>query len=347
MSEPTPQSGFSLAELVVATAVLLAVSTVFTRGLMQAASHQQTIWNRAEMHSGIRGATELLQQEVGQAGRVTLPATVTLQTAVAIPAGTIPCVQIEDGTWSGGVTATVTLSAVAGMWAGSTTGIKLTVMDGDTAETVVVQALNTTAKTITACFSRSHAANTPVMAMGGFAEGIIAPSAAYTLPWSSTAGTYVSGSDANHLKLFGDVNGDGNLVYVEYFCDNGDVGASPSHNLYRNVMAFDAASKPALSPAQVLLSNVFPNPPDAGGSARPCFKYQWVSISGQQYVLDVAITLTVQTQQLDPITRTYQQETKALLNVSPRNVFNTWMMAGLNEKERIQSTPASVAALLP
>ena len=30
------------------------------------------------MHSGIRGATEVLQQEVGQAGRITLPAAVTL-----------------------------------------------------------------------------------------------------------------------------------------------------------------------------------------------------------------------------------------------------------------------------
>ena len=41
-------------------------------------NQQQTIWNRTEMHSGIRGATELLQQEVGQAGRITLPAAVTL-----------------------------------------------------------------------------------------------------------------------------------------------------------------------------------------------------------------------------------------------------------------------------
>jgi Tfp pilus assembly protein PilX len=59
-----------------------------------------------------------------------------------------------------------------------------------------------------------------------------------------------------------------------------------------------------------------------------------------QYVLDVAITLTVQTQQVDPITRTYQTETKALLNVSPRNVFNTWMMAGYGETNRQQATPA-------
>ena len=38
-------------------------------------SAQATIWNRTQMHSGIRGATEVLQQEVGQAGRVTLPVT--------------------------------------------------------------------------------------------------------------------------------------------------------------------------------------------------------------------------------------------------------------------------------
>jgi hypothetical protein len=136
-------------------------------------------------------------------------------------------------------------------------------------------------------------------------------------------------------------------VYVEYFCDNGDVGASPSHNLYRNVMAYDVANKPPVSATQTLLNNVYPNPIDSGGAARPCFKYQWVTINGLQYVLDVAITLTVQTQQIDPITRAYQTETKALLNVSPRNVFNTWMMAGFSEMERNQSTPPSVTALLP
>jgi hypothetical protein len=54
----------------------------------------------------------------------------------------------------------------------------------------------------------------------------------------------------------------------------------------------------------------------------------------------------VQTQQIDPITRQYQTETKALLNVSPRNVFNTWMMAGLGETQRVQSTPPTITALL-
>ena len=66
-----------------------------------------------------------------------------------------------------------------------------------------------------------------------------------------------------------------------------------------------------------------------------------------QYVLDVAITLTVRTQQIDPVTKPFQTETKALLNVSPRNVFNTWMMAGLGETGRLQSTPPTLSALLP
>jgi hypothetical protein len=56
--------------------------------------------------------------------------------------------------------------------------------------------------------------------------------------------------------------------------------------------------------------------------------------------------LTVQTEQIDPITKTYQTETKALLNVSPRNVFNAWSYAGMSYTHRIQSTPATIEALL-
>ena len=34
-------------------------------------------------------------------------------------------------------------------------------------------------------------------------------------------------------------------------------------------MAYDAASKPAVTASQILLGNIYPNPPD-GGTARPC-----------------------------------------------------------------------------
>ena len=70
MSKTSSASGFSLVELLVATTVLLLVSSIVTSALLQMTQSQTTIWNRTEMHSGIRGATELLQQEVGQAGRV-------------------------------------------------------------------------------------------------------------------------------------------------------------------------------------------------------------------------------------------------------------------------------------
>ena len=64
------EAGFSLAEMLIATGLLLVVSSIVTQALLQITQQQQTIWNRTEMHSGVRGATELLQQEVGQAGRI-------------------------------------------------------------------------------------------------------------------------------------------------------------------------------------------------------------------------------------------------------------------------------------
>jgi hypothetical protein len=105
--------------------------------------------------------------------------------------------------------------------------------------------------------------------------------------------------------------------YVEYFCDNGDVAvavATPSHRrLQRGQQAAADASAPSCWQC------VYPNPADSSGA--PCFKYQWVTINGSN-ALDVAITLTVQTQQIDPVTHAFQTGNKALLNVSPRNVFH-------------------------
>ena len=77
------ETGFSLVELLVAATLLLIVSAAVTSALLQMTTAQQTIWNRTEMHSGVRSATELMQQEVGQAGRISLPAVVALTAAVA------------------------------------------------------------------------------------------------------------------------------------------------------------------------------------------------------------------------------------------------------------------------
>jgi hypothetical protein len=94
--------------------------------------------------------------------------------------------------------------------------------------------------------------------------------------------------------------------------------------------------------AQVLLSNIIANP---GGT--PCFTYQIQFVGANTYVTNVAITLTVQTQVVDPVTKQFQLETKALLNVSPRNVFNVWELVSIGLVNRLQPMPPSIQALLP
>jgi len=46
-------------------------------------------------------------------------------------------------------------------------------------------------------------------------------------------------------------------------------------------------------------------------------------------------------------TRVFQPETKALLNVSPRNVVEVYDTASLVDSTRAQNMPPSVALLLP
>jgi hypothetical protein len=286
--------------MLVSIALLLVIAGITMTGIVQMTKTQGTIWNRTEMHSGVRSATELLQQEVGQAGRLSLPGTVTLSAAVT-----------ATGSQS------VTLSSVSGMF----TGEQLTIDTGANQETVALT--NVAGSQITASFNSTHASGAPVSAQGGFASGIVPTNMA-------------NGSTGSILKLYGDINGDGSMVYVEYKCD------TVAGNLYRNVMAYNAVTKPAVTSSQILLNNVQPNP---GGT--PCFTYQQKTVGADTYVLDVAITLTVQTQEKDPQTNQYQKETKALLNVSPRNVFDIWELASGGVNNRIQPIPASVTNLLP
>jgi len=328
MNRSRSESGFSLIELLVATTLLLVVSSIVTSALMQMTTAQKTIWNRTEMHSGVRGATELMQQEVGQAGRVNLPNPLTLGAAVT-PAGNCnPAVPATNAQWVAVNSASVPKTSGLFHSASPAAYVMLTVLDGDNQESFRVA--DTTATTIFACFTKTHASGATLIPLGGFATGIV-PDTGITNP-----------SNGYLLKMYGDVNGDGNMVYVEYTCD-----PEISHNLYRNVTAFDAGTKLPVTNSHILLSNIHRNP---GSPIPPCFKYQTstITVNGTlfTFVLDVAITLTVETEQIDPVTKRKQQETKALLNVSPRNVFNSWALAGMGYSDRIQSTPASVTALL-
>lgn len=293
-------AGFSLIEMMIATGLLLVVSSVVMRGVGGIAQLNRTVTNRSDMFAAVRNASALLQQEVGQAGRITLPNPVTLTSAVGIGNNTVA---VSEADWM-----------FPGEW--------LDIDTGNNREVVQITARDVGADTITATFTLAHAANVPVRVQGGFAAGIV-PS------------TVANGSDGDELKLFGDINGNGRMVYVEYTCD------FANRRLIRNSMDFRANAKPAPTVEQVLVDNLVVNP-----QGTPCFTYQPKTVSGVTYITGVAITLTVESRDVDPITGQRQRESKALLNVSPRNVFNVWQNASLLLNNRIQATPATVTALL-
>jgi type II secretory pathway pseudopilin PulG len=318
------QFGFSILEMLIALVILLGVTGIVMSGMMQMMRTEGSVENRTEMHSSVRSATELLQQEIGQAGRITLPT----------PASGAPCGALTNVTLCAAVvagTATVGVSSATGMFNNE----KLVIDSGDSEETVTATTVDTSANTITAVFTKDHLSGVAVRVSGAFASGIV--------PTTTTCGGAPCGSTGSLLKLYGDVNDDGNMVYVEYKCD------TAGGNLYRNVVSIaPGAAKPAVNSSMIILSNLLPNPPDPGtAGAAPCFKYQEKTVTPDTYDVDVSVTLTVQTQNKDPQTNQYQTETKALLNVSPRNVFDGWELASAGEKDRIQPMPATVLSLLP
>jgi hypothetical protein len=259
------------------------------------------------MFAGVRNATALLQQEVGQAGRISLPAAVKLTSDPAVGGTSLTVDTAED------------------MFLGE----YLVVGTGNTQETLAISAIAGNTITFAAPFEKDHGINDPVTVQGAFWAGVVPPH-------NSDGTVNANGSTGTVLKIFGDINGSGRMVYVEYTCDlNANV-------LYRNQMDFDAGAKAAPGVEQILVENVQPNPDNA-----PCFTYQEETIATNVFVIGVAITLTVQSEDRDPITQEFQQESKALLNVSPRNVFNAWQMYSLQVDNRVQPTPPATALLFP
>ncbi len=326
------ESGFTLLETMVSLFVLLAVTAIVMGGMNQMMLTQGTIANRTEMHSSVRGATELLEQEIGQAGKISLPTTPAgdswvMQTAVVVGDFVTP-----------DTPATKSVKFISLI-----NGLKPTLFDQE----LLLVDVGTNQETITltcaagaggctdtwnATFNNTHLANSPISAPGAFATGVVPPAAGVTAGYAG----YTNGSTGTTLKLYGDINGDGNMLYVEYTCD------TVAGMLYRNQMAFNAAAKPAVAPSMAVLTNVQPNPPGPGGAAVPCFTYQVQTVGLNAefvFVTDVAVTLTEQTQYADPQTHQFQTETKALLNVSPRNVFNAYLLARGDDTNRVQVMP--------
>src|ERR1051326_7082203 len=100
-------------------------------------------------------------------------------------------------------------------------GEKLQIDLGSAQETVAITSINTSSKTIGGVFQSSHSSGAIVKAVGIFLQGILSAM-----------------SDANYLNIFGDINGDGTTVYVQYVCDT-----TTTHTLTRSVTPITANAK--------------------------------------------------------------------------------------------------------
>ena len=91
--EPSGDAGFTLMEMMVTVVIFMIVSGAVMKGVFDLTGVHNVIINRTDMHNGVRNATELLTQEIGQAGRVSLPAPVTLNAATPANPGAANTVQ--------------------------------------------------------------------------------------------------------------------------------------------------------------------------------------------------------------------------------------------------------------
>ena len=147
------EHGYSLIELMISVAILSIVAGTVMSGVFKVTQLTETVSNRSEMHSGVRNATEFLQQEIGQAGKVALPNAKGLGAAVAIGTGVTASI-VRAGTSTGDVS-------------GIFVNEMLIVGTGDTQETVKVLSVNTASNQITADFFAAHTAASPVTVQGG------------------------------------------------------------------------------------------------------------------------------------------------------------------------------------
>jgi type II secretory pathway pseudopilin PulG len=359
------QVGFTLLETMVSLVILLGVSAVIMSGLVQMMKTQGTIVNRTEMHTSVRAATELLQQEIGQAGKISLP-TPPLggwQLVLGVAAGATPDAPITTV-----ASFTPGMNLYEGEWVTVDTNIQKETVQLKCPVGIGACPIGTNAWRAT--FTWPHLPGVPASVQGAFSTGIVPPAvpavpgALSNIPpgyagYPMFPATYpfgnapAQGSTGTVLKLYGDVNGDGNMVYVEYTCVQG-TQAAPGF-VYRNQVPWTANAIPPNDPTMIVLTGVLANPNDANGNPVPCFKYQLQTSGGVNaaandlaFVTDVAVTLTVQTPNKDPQIAQFQTETKALLNVSPRNVYDAYLSAVFDYTNRVQPMPLNIkGTILP
>jgi Tfp pilus assembly protein PilW len=294
--------GFSLVELLTSCAILMVIvggiiSVVSSNELISARTEQQS-----DMYENVRGAAELMEQEIGQAGLVSLPSS-TLSAAVT----------------SSGTAQSASVSSTTSMFVGE----KVLVDAGTKEELVALTAVTSTS--ISGIFTISHASGASIAALGVYPNGVV-------VPGTTDGSTSVAEPGSSVLNMFGDINSDGSLVYIRYTCNT----STTPGTLTRSVTTITPGVN-TIGTAQTLLSTLVPNP-----SGAACFQYTTTTVSGQSFVTNVAVTLSARTLNLDPQTNQYLTMTKSFLDMSPRNINAAFELANASISNRLQATPPNV-----
>ena len=283
--------GFSLIECMVSMGVMLFLMASVFHVLGKYQRGYQNEQATTDMRQGARGAMELLSQEVGQAGYL----------------GSTPTPRALSASVTGNSTdpQTVALSSTANLFPGE----KLLVDTGAASEVVAVTSVS--GNSVSGIFRKNHnTQNVPVNTSGVFAQGVLLPPA----PGQPTP---------NQLQIFGDINGDGILQYVEYTYDPAAGTLSRSITPYPDTVP---------GPARVLLRNLQPNP---GGT--DFFQYYPKTDNfGKTYRTEVTVTATTQTESPDPETKQYRTMTSSLV-LTARNVLSARDLANNRLTDRIQT----------
>lgn len=316
--------GVSLLELMVTVVIFSVITGTAIGGLVKYQKIYTSQNGLNDMHAGVRGAVELMTQEIGQAGAVP-----QIGGYGASGGGTTLSANVASG-----ASRVATVGTNVGMFVGE----NLLVDTGANQELVTVSALGS--NTFTATFVASHNAGVPVAAYGVFYRGVL-PS-----------------SDWNNLKIVGDLNSDGNLEYVLYTCDfvKGEL-----RRAFVNIPPSGVPASPSLT-GDVLMQGLTDNPapyPAGRADGKYCFQYitQTVPSNGDVYNTTVGLTMTTKVTIFDKNTNAYRDlldpqtkqpitETKSFLNLSPRNVVAGYDLdaAGMNSglMNRLQQPPAGL-----
>src|SRR5215813_3278643 len=282
--------GFSLLEMLISLIILLIASGAAFRALAYYQRSYGSSQLRADMHMGVRSALELMAQEVNQAGLLPFGPPRQLPAAVTPSASAQP----------------VQVTSVNSIFVNE----KLTIDTGSNQEDVKVTAVNAGTSQITAVFTKAHPANAPVNAFGLFPQGIR----------TTSSGTL--------LKIFGDINGDNTITYVEYDCSGS--------TLTRSEWQVPSSGARTLVRTGTLVTDVIANP---GSPPTPCFQYATATAAGVTFVTSVTVTLSVQSAANDPFTKQRVSMTKSSLNLSPRNLLTGIDLAQGGFTGRFQPIP--------